>query len=467
LTTPAAIAYWGQRTVNDTQRYVDTVRPLIDEPQVQAAVVAAVTDAIEKQVDIESILNDAFSGLISDHPRLQALVGPLAGAVNSLIEQTVRQVVASSAFRDLWVDLNTRAQEALVRLLQGNPSGAVSLQGDQVVLDVSDVIDQVKQRLVDRGLTFVANVPVPQTDKQIVLITAPRLKQLRTLYAFTHPVARWLIWVVIALYLAAFALARRRPRMAGWVGIAVAANALLVAFLIAVGRQVFVNDLAGTTFGPASTVIYNTLLDYLTRGWQTFLWFGLLLVVAGWFAGTNTFGTSVRHNLARSLERLGAPLADGPLKPAGGFVAGNIGWLRVVAVVVGVVVLAWGLDVSPAQLSWAALVTVALLVALQVLIGVATAPPVARHGRRRGPRPDGMNPPIERGQTVISRRKPRSQSAPRVPHCRLDRSCMGCIGGEEPMPHVPRCRAEVAATAPKQRQQATFRQASRPAHRCR
>ena len=38
LTTPAAIAYWGQRTLNDTQRYVDTVGPLVDSPQVQDAI---------------------------------------------------------------------------------------------------------------------------------------------------------------------------------------------------------------------------------------------------------------------------------------------------------------------------------------------------------------------------------------------------------------------------------------------
>ncbi|HET6755699.1 MAG TPA: hypothetical protein VFH23_17310, partial [Jiangellaceae bacterium] len=32
LMTPAAVAYWGQRTLNDTQRYVDTVGPLVDSP---------------------------------------------------------------------------------------------------------------------------------------------------------------------------------------------------------------------------------------------------------------------------------------------------------------------------------------------------------------------------------------------------------------------------------------------------
>ncbi|HEY9265952.1 MAG TPA: hypothetical protein VIQ11_15250, partial [Mycobacterium sp.] len=35
LTTPAAVAYWGQRTLNDAERYVETVGPLIESPEVQ------------------------------------------------------------------------------------------------------------------------------------------------------------------------------------------------------------------------------------------------------------------------------------------------------------------------------------------------------------------------------------------------------------------------------------------------
>ena len=82
LTTPAAVAYWGQRTLNDTQRYVDTVGPLVNSPEVQDAIATTVTEAIQSQVDVEAIINDVFAGVITDRPRLQQLVGPLSGAVN-------------------------------------------------------------------------------------------------------------------------------------------------------------------------------------------------------------------------------------------------------------------------------------------------------------------------------------------------------------------------------------------------
>jgi len=149
LTTPAAVAFWGQRTLTDAQRYIETVGPLVDSPQVQAAIATKVTNAIQQQVDVEATLNQVFAGVITDRPRLQALVGPVSGAVNGFIETQVRDFIASDTFAEFWVAANTRAQAALVRLLEGDDSGAISLQGDQVVLDVSAVIDQALFHLVD------------------------------------------------------------------------------------------------------------------------------------------------------------------------------------------------------------------------------------------------------------------------------------------------------------------------------
>jgi hypothetical protein len=371
LTTPAGVAFWGQRTLNDGQRYLDTVGPLVDSPQVQEAISTKAVDAIEQQVDIEAILNNAFAGVITDRPRLQQLVGPLSGAVDGLIEREVREFVASDAFADVWVRVNTRAQQTLVRVLKGESTGAVSAQGEQVVLDVSDVIDQVKARLVARGLTVVQNVPIPETDKQIVLLDAPQLDQARTIYAVANPLARWLIVVVVALYLAAFLLARRRPRMTVTIGVVLAANALLVAFCLSVGRQLFIDKLAGSVFGPASAVFYDTLLSYLERGWKVLLWLGLILVVAGWFTGSNRPGTAARSTVSGGLQTVGAALADGPVGGAGRWVAANARWLRVVIGVLGVVVLLWGNDLSPTRLLWSAVLVLVLLAVVEVLIGAA------------------------------------------------------------------------------------------------
>lgn len=378
LTTPAALAYWGQRTINDSGRYVDTVGPLVNSPEVQAAVATRVTAALEEQVDVEAILNEAFAGVITERPRLDALVAPLAGAINGLVESQVRAFLSSDAFAEFWVTANTRLQQGLIRVLEGNETGAVSLQGDQVVLDVSEVIDQVKQRLVDRGLTMVENLPIPAADRQIVLFDAPRLAKARTTYAVVNPVAQWLIVIVAVLYLAAVVLSRRRPRMTVAIGVALAVNSLLIAIALSVGRQLFIDSLSATEFGPASTVVYDTLLSFLMRGQRVLLWLGLILMVVGWFVGRNASGAAVRRTLRGGLETAGAAMADGPVAGPGRWVSVNAGWLRVGIAVLGGVVLLWGNQVTQEQLFWATVVVVVLLAVVQVLVGAGTAPTTTR-----------------------------------------------------------------------------------------
>jgi hypothetical protein len=371
LTVPAAIAFWGQRTLNDSQRYIETVGPLVDSPEVQAAIADTVTGAIQQQVDVEALLNQAFAGVINDRPRLQALVGPMSGAVNGLIESQVRTFVASDAFADFWVAANTRAQAGLVRLLQGSESGAISLQGDQVVLDVSEVIDQVKQRLVARGLTIVERVPIPDKDRQVVLLDAPQLNQARTIYAFANPVAGWLIVVVAVLYLAAFLLSRHRPRMTMIIGAVLAANALLVALLLTVGRQLFVNQLAGTVFGPASAIFFDQLLSYLQRGQQVLLWVGVFLVLVGWFARPLGTGAAARHAISGGLTTLGSALPSGPIAGPRRWVTANVRWLRVAIGILGALVLLWGNDISLSRLFWSLVLVGVLLAVVEIMKGAA------------------------------------------------------------------------------------------------
>ena len=373
LTVPAAVAFWGQRTLNDGQRYLETVGPLVDSPEVQAAIATKVTTAIQQQVDVEAILNEVFAGVITDRPRLQALVGPIAGAVNGLIETQVREFIASDTFAEFWVAANTRAQATLVRLLQGDETGAISLQGDQVVLDVSEVIDQVKQRLVARGLTIVERIPIPDIDRQIVLMDAPQLEQARTIYAFANPVARWLIVVVALLYLAALrALAPQAEDDGDHRG--GAGGERSAGGVRALGRPPAVRQRAGRHGVRSSEhgLLRQAAVVPPARSAGAAL--------AGFdLGGRGLVRRAQQDRNRRPYGRRGRPrdggfrLADGPVAGAGRWVAANARWLRVVVGVLGVVVLLWGNDVSLSRLFWSVVLVGVLLAVVQVLVGAGGA----------------------------------------------------------------------------------------------
>jgi hypothetical protein len=158
--------------------------------------------------------------------------------------------------------------------------------------------------------------------------------------------------------------------MAVAIGAALAGNALVLGFALSVGRQLFINDLAGTTFGPASGVFYDTLLVYLRQGVRVVACLGLVLVVAGWFSGRNSTGTAVRSTVSAALVNAGSRLSAGSARGVGRWVAANATSLRVVAGIVGVVGLMWGNEATPTRLLWSTLAVVGLLVAIQVLVGV-------------------------------------------------------------------------------------------------
>lgn len=367
LTTPAVVGYWGQRTLTDTDRYVATVGPLAADPEVQAATAAAITRAFEKNVDVEGLINQALGGIVQDRPRLQALIPVFAGAVNSFVANAATEVTQSQQFQDLWVKANAALQQEAVKFIEGDTS-AIKVQGDQVVLDTAPLIDTVKQRLVDRGLTIVENINIPEADRQVVLLTNDQLAQAQTIYMFAKPIMSWLIVVVALLYLAAVLLARRKGRMVLAVGVAFVVNALLIATGLWYGESQFVNTLQGTAFAAASEVFYSTLLAYLDRAWRVLFWLGIVLAVCGFVGGRNRAGTAVRRFLAGGLEGLGATMS-GPLGGLGTTVARFANPLRWVAAVIGFVVLFWGNDTSVQSLIWATAVTLALFALIQFLIG--------------------------------------------------------------------------------------------------
>ena len=328
LTAPAGFALWGQRTLIDTQRYVSTVGPLIRSTAVQDAIATRVIDVVDKEAASGGAMLDKWlSGVFTDAHSRQQVLGALSGAVDGVVASQVRQFIASPEFAVIWNAANVEAQRSFVQILKGDTTGPIALHGSQIVLNLSAVIAQVEQRLAASGLTFVRHLPIPQTDAQLVLADAPHLGELRTLYALTNLAGLWLIGVVAVLFAAAFLLARRRPRMAVLIGVAMVADAFLVALLVSFGRHLLLDQFAATAFGPASAVFYDTLLAHVQQGRQALLVLGAALVAVGWVTGSTASAVTTRRGMSAGFARVGLkrgkPITAEPLPV---YVPATAGW---------------------------------------------------------------------------------------------------------------------------------------------
>jgi hypothetical protein len=360
----ALTAFWAQRTLTDTERFVATVAPLSDDPTIQKAVGDKVTEGLITRLDAQNRVEE----LLAEYPRLAALSGPIASGVNSLVERTVDEILASEQFDDVWVAINERAQEALVAALEGKEDGAVTITNGQVVLDTGELFTIVQQRLVDRGLSFAANIPLPPVaDRQIVLLESAELERAQFFYAIGQPVAQWLIFVVLLMFVGAVLLSRNRPRMTIAVGVSLLIGAAVVRLGLVFGQNQISLSLQDTPFALAERAFFTILTVFLIDAIRATFVLGLILIVIGWYLGRSKAATRLRGSVSGVLSGAGDRASGGPLAEVGAFVSRTrtVWRVLIIAIAVGVVLLSN--QVTGSLLLWTAVLAVLGLAVVEFL----------------------------------------------------------------------------------------------------
>ena len=303
--TPLSVAgHWAHSTIVDAERYIETIGPIGASPEVQSVFAEVVTDAIVEQVNTESLVGDFLGGILPGNEITDRLAGPIATGINGLIGTAVDTFVTSDAFTRAWLELNKAAQKGFIAILQNEPSGPIELQGDDVVLNLDSVIALAQEKLVESGISFAANITVPATDKQFVLMSAPALAQARTFYAFSAPILSWVMVLIAAMFILAILLARRRARTTVAAGIAVIGSAFALYAATVLGEGVVTNQFKGSIFEDSAVVVYQSFLSYLVSGLQALLALGIILVLGGWLAGRTNSAHYVRGHFTRGLNEI-------------------------------------------------------------------------------------------------------------------------------------------------------------------
>jgi hypothetical protein len=366
----ALTAFWGQKTLLDTDRYLETVGPLASDPTVQAAIADKVSATVTTQIQDSARLDE----LLNDYPRLKPLLGPLTAGLGGFVHDQTLKIVQSDQFAQLWRTVNTEIHKGVVYALEGNPNGAISLQGDQVVLDTGDLINAVKQRLVDRGLTIVENLPVPPAaDRQVVLLTAPQLSQARFAYAVGQPIAQWLIYVVLLLFIIAVLIAIRRARMVMAVGIAMIVGAMVIRLGMAFGQSQFDATLAPTLFAQAQDAFWTSLTGYLLLAVRAAFALGLVLAVVGWYLSGTRSATATRAYLSKVINGAGVGAGDTALGRIGGWFAQTRTFWRALIVALSGIVIVTTSPLTGSTILWTAVIAVVAFVVLEFLVAAGRA----------------------------------------------------------------------------------------------
>lgn len=291
LAPVAVVASWAKVQLTDTQSFVDTYAPLADDPAVQAYVTDQAVAVIQENVDIPQVTSQVVDGIteLGTGPvatkALDALKGPLAQGIVSLIHTTVGNFVASDAFAQVWQEALRTTHTQLVATMQNDPKAAVAVGADgSVGIQLAPIIARVKQLLVDQGLTFAAQIPT--IDKTITIAQNSSIPTIQLFYGVAVAAGAWLQWIALAFLALGVIVARRRSLALVWASVALALAMVVVVAGIAIGRLVFVGSVSPSLLptGVANT-LYRTLTTAMQDTGVAVLVLAIVVAVVGWYAG--------------------------------------------------------------------------------------------------------------------------------------------------------------------------------------
>lgn len=383
LAPVGAVAAWAQRELTDTDRYVATVGPLASDPTVQSAVAGRITREVVSRIDVAALLGEVTSGLQERGvpsratDAIGALQAPLTSGVESFVRRAADEVVSSDAFEQTWVQANRVAHQQLVQVMRGEQGDVLQVgQDGQLTIQLSGVIELLKQRLVDRGLGVAARIP--EVDASFTLVQSSELVTLQNRYAQVVALTTWLPWVALGLLAAGVLVAVHRMRALMVAGLALAAAMVVLAVGLAVARGLYLDALSGRVLRlDAAEVVFDRLVAFLRATLRTVGVLGLVVALAAYLGGSSASARSLRAGFSRAAARGRGAAEDRGVTtgPVGLWLGRHKGFAR--AVVVGLAVL-WLLlagTPTPGLIVTIAVVALVVLGLLELLARPAPAAP--------------------------------------------------------------------------------------------
>ena len=306
LAPVAVIGVWAGNEVSNTGRYVATVEPLIHDPAIQNVLADRITTQITSRLNITGTINQAAAQLNTRGlPKISSLLTQfspqITSSVTGFIHSTVHSVVSSPAAATAWVQVNTVAHQAVVKVLSGQGNGAISTSNGQIVLNLGPFIAVAKQDLVAKGFSLASSIP--PVSPTFALFQAKDLGKAQSLYRLVTTLKIVLPILALVLIGAGVYVARGRRRALVGAGLGLAASMLILGIGLAIARAIYLSSVPSSTLPTdAAGAAYDALVHFLRQGLRIVLVVGLVVAIAAFFTGPSHTAIQTRSGIKSGME---------------------------------------------------------------------------------------------------------------------------------------------------------------------
>ena len=197
------VAFYVEHTALDEDGFETISRNMIESDEIRTQVAAKSVDTLFENIDVEAAIAERLP------PAQQGLAPVLAGLARSGADRAADAALERPRVQTVWVEMTTRTQRQLVRLLDDDTT-FIQTEGGAVVLDLRPIVIELGDQVAVIGKVAER---LPESAGKIAIIEKSQLETAQTITRILRAVADWM-WLV-ALAVAALAdLARPRPSQA-------------------------------------------------------------------------------------------------------------------------------------------------------------------------------------------------------------------------------------------------------------
>jgi hypothetical protein len=289
-----ALTVWVQRQALETDAWVATSSRLLEDDEIRGALSIYLVDQLYANVDVPAELEARLP------PATKPLAGPLAGALRELSVRAADELLSRPAAQTLWENVNRKAHEALIRIIDDKGKVVGTANGD-VVLDLRPFIEQLGQRM---GISKRLDEKLGPNAGQITIMKSDQLGAVQQVVRVIRALSVFILFAVIALFaLAVYLAAGRRRVTLRAVGIATIVVGILLLVVRKLAGNWIVDTLTSTQAArPPASHAWLISTDLLAGIAWTAVAYGLVILVAAWISGPTRPAVWVRRQLAPSFR---------------------------------------------------------------------------------------------------------------------------------------------------------------------
>ena len=277
LAVVGMVAYYVKHTALDEAGFKTVSRTMIENDEIRTQVAAKSVETLFENVDVEAAIAERLP------PAQQGLAPVLAGLARSGADRAADAALERPRVQTVWVELTTRTQRQLVRLLDDDTT-FIQTEGGAVVLDLRPIVIELGDQVAVIGKVAER---LPESTGRITIIEKSQLDTAQSVTKLLRTVADWMWIVALAVAALAIWLARGRRR----IELRALAIGLVVVGLVMLAVRRFAGDylvdqvVKDDAVKPAAHDAWSILTQVLAdRAW---VWIiaGLVTLVGVWFVG--------------------------------------------------------------------------------------------------------------------------------------------------------------------------------------